>query len=225
MSIYPQIQEFPIYNPQGRYWVKLMYQGKERKIEIDDTMPCTLQNEFIFPKTNKLEELWPALITKAILKLYSHQLKKFISFREIGEISIIYSLTGYIPEHLRFNNNNSNMKNMLALTTSEDYFMKQAKYLMCYNNHEEDKKSKENQIMEYKENKEYGNYNNDNDLDLNKNTSLEGQDENDLKNIFSNMFSKLGTLKGNSNNNIGGNKFSNKVNFNPFKSKYYKNKH
>ena len=60
----------PVYNPSGRYWVKLYYMGKLRKIEIDDTMPCTKYDEFLLPKCESLEELWPALITKALIKLY-----------------------------------------------------------------------------------------------------------------------------------------------------------
>jgi hypothetical protein len=35
-KIYPKKDGMPCYNPSGRYWVKLYYQGKERKIEIDD---------------------------------------------------------------------------------------------------------------------------------------------------------------------------------------------
>jgi hypothetical protein len=36
-KIYPQNSEgIPIYNPSGRYWVKLYFQGKARKVEIDD---------------------------------------------------------------------------------------------------------------------------------------------------------------------------------------------
>jgi len=38
-KIYPQKDGQPVYNPTGRYWVKLYFQGKERKIEVDDLMP------------------------------------------------------------------------------------------------------------------------------------------------------------------------------------------
>jgi hypothetical protein len=38
-KIYPQKEGVPVYNPSGRYWVKLYYRGKERKIEVDDKMP------------------------------------------------------------------------------------------------------------------------------------------------------------------------------------------
>ena len=38
-KIYPQQDGAPLYNPNGRYWVKLYFMGKERKIEIDDRIP------------------------------------------------------------------------------------------------------------------------------------------------------------------------------------------
>jgi len=34
-KIYPQQDGIPIYNKSGRYWVKLYYMGREKKIEID----------------------------------------------------------------------------------------------------------------------------------------------------------------------------------------------
>ena len=36
-KIYPQEHGVPIYNPKGKYWVKLYHLGKLRKIEIDDS--------------------------------------------------------------------------------------------------------------------------------------------------------------------------------------------
>lgn len=39
-KIYPQENGAPVYNPDGRYWVKVYFMGKERKIEVDDRVPC-----------------------------------------------------------------------------------------------------------------------------------------------------------------------------------------
>lgn len=106
--IYPQKDGIPVYNPTGRYWVKLFHMGKFRKIEIDDRMPCSKFDEFLLPRSENIEELWPALLTKAIMKLYSYRSNRIKYMKEkwsneVGDISFLYSLTGYIPEHLNLN--------------------------------------------------------------------------------------------------------------------------
>jgi hypothetical protein len=106
--IYPQKNGIPIYNPAGRYWLKLFHMGKYRKIEIDDRMPCTKFEEFIFPYCENIEEIWPALITKGILKLNSYKnvkikYKQENILQEKSDIGIFYTLTGFVPEHLNIN--------------------------------------------------------------------------------------------------------------------------
>ena len=77
--------------------------GKYRKIEIDDRMPCGKNDELLLPKCENDEEIWPAIITKAILKLFSYKFKCDDYFYEqIGDSSIIYALTGYIGEKLNY---------------------------------------------------------------------------------------------------------------------------
>lgn len=98
-KIHPQRDKIPVYNPNGRYWVKLYHMGKLRRIEIDDMMPCSIYDEFCLPRTEKLEELWPAIITKALIKLYSY---KNHSGEEIGDCAPFYALTGYIGERIFF---------------------------------------------------------------------------------------------------------------------------
>jgi len=106
--IYPQKDGMPVYNPIGRYWVKLFHMGKFRKIEIDDRMPCSKFDEFLLPRCENLDELWPAILTKAIIKLFSYKTNKMRYakekfYSEVGDISILYSLTGFVPEHLNLN--------------------------------------------------------------------------------------------------------------------------
>ncbi len=107
--IYPQKDGVPVFNPVGRYWVKLFHMGKYRKVEIDDRMPCTKFDEFLFPRCESIEELWPALLTKAICKLYSYKVNKIKFLRdktvpyENSDVSVLYSLTGFVPEHLNLN--------------------------------------------------------------------------------------------------------------------------
>jgi len=116
--IYPQKDGVPVYNPIGRYWVKLFHMGKFRKIEIDDRMPCGKFDEFLLPRCESIDELWPAILTKAIIKLFSYksnrikfQRDKF--YNEVGDISVLYSLTGFIPEHLNLNFINEGKKIVL----------------------------------------------------------------------------------------------------------------
>ncbi len=88
-----------VYNPNGVYWIKLFHMGKYRKIEIDDRMPCNKNDDLLTPRCESLEEIWPALISKALLKLFSYKYKQHDYFcEEIGDISIMYALTGYIGE-------------------------------------------------------------------------------------------------------------------------------
>jgi len=100
-KIYPQENGIPIYNPRGQYWVKLFHMGKYRKIEIDDRMLCGKNDELLMPRCENLDEVWPALISKALLKLFSYKYKlQDYFYEEVGDTSIIYALTGYIGEKI-----------------------------------------------------------------------------------------------------------------------------
>ncbi len=102
LNIYPQKDNIPCISKSGKYWIKLYFMGKPRKIEIDDLMPCNKNEDFILPSCYKLSELWPALLTKAIFKIHSY--KRMSTFtEEVGDISIIYNLTGYICEKIPTN--------------------------------------------------------------------------------------------------------------------------
>lgn len=73
--------------------------GKPRKVEIDDLMPVDKNDEIILPKCENLEELWPAIITKAVIKLFSYKYKSNAKPENIvGDIQIINSLTGYFSD-------------------------------------------------------------------------------------------------------------------------------
>ena len=95
-NIYPQKDGIPIYNPKGKYIIKLYLMGKERKVIIDDKIPFTCDDEFVFPGCEKVEEIWPILFTKALIKLniYKHRHPNFYKQEEFTDISVIYNLTG-----------------------------------------------------------------------------------------------------------------------------------
>ena len=95
-NIYPQKDGVPIYNPKGKYIIKMYLMGKERKIIIDDTIPFSNDDEFIFPGTEIIEEIWPVLFTKALIKLniYKYRHPNYFRKEEFTDISFIYNLTG-----------------------------------------------------------------------------------------------------------------------------------
>ena len=94
-----------MYNPSGRYWVKLYYMGKEKKIDIDDKIPV-IYGKSLFAKSVKETEIWPIILTKALIKLnstrWNDEKAKEI---EVGDGSIIYALTGYVPEIINLSSN------------------------------------------------------------------------------------------------------------------------
>ena len=95
-NIFPQKDGIPVYNPKGKYAIKLYLMGKERKIIIDDSMPFTYDDESIFPGCEDICEIWPSLLTKALLKLniYKYRHPYYYKNEEFNDISFIYNLTG-----------------------------------------------------------------------------------------------------------------------------------
>jgi len=106
--------------------------GKQRKIVIDDAVPCTKTGEMLLPRTENSEEIWPAILTKALLKLFSYKFKAILyTIHEIGDLHIIYALTGYIPEQVNFDkmlNGNENSEN-LKEKNEENKFLKMQEIL------------------------------------------------------------------------------------------------
>lgn len=103
--IYPQKDGIPQFSSSGRYWVKLNFQGKERKVEIDDRMPVNYSNLPLFPKSENIFDLWPLIISKALYKLFSFKWVEDPNAKnfdvEAGDGSIMYALTGLVPETIR----------------------------------------------------------------------------------------------------------------------------
>ena len=163
-KIYPQKNGVPIYNKNGHYIVKLYHMGKLRIVEIDDRMPVSHNDEFFLPRCDSLEEIWPALLTKALIKLYSY---KIISnkFYEIGDSEPFYALTGYIPTLLKeIKIKNINNKNMQQDNHNQSKII------------ETDSK-KDEESNKDNNNKEKNNENNNKNEDNNLNDSLENNKE------------------------------------------------
>ena len=176
-KIYPQKNGVPYYNKNGHYIVKLHHMGKLRAIDIDDRMPLSDRDEYFFPKCESLEELWPALLTKALLKLYSY---KIISskFKEIGDPEPFYALTGYIPTLLKeINIGNKNAKKKFKIGGN----LQQSKIEEIDSKRDESSNNKENKEIPKENNNINENINDNNNEDNVNNKSQEEKENDDLE--------------------------------------------
>ena len=60
-----------LYNPAGKYAVKLFFMGCWRKVLVDDNIPFDSFGRPLLPVSTNSLELWPLLLSKALLKIAS----------------------------------------------------------------------------------------------------------------------------------------------------------
>ena len=134
-NIYPQKNGNPIYNPSGHYIIKLYFMGKPRRIDIDDRIPCNINGEYILSKCEDLNEIWPALFIKALLKLNIYKVRHplYEKKEENIDISYIYALTGYHIQMLKYINLESEIENLLQNNINDDNYINKKKYILCLN--------------------------------------------------------------------------------------------
>ena len=109
--------------------------GKPRRIDIDDRIPCDKNGEFIFPRCETLNEIWPAIFTKALLKLNVYKVRHpfYSRYEENVDTSYIYALTGYHSEIIENCDNEEKIENILSSNINDDNYINKKKYLLCLN--------------------------------------------------------------------------------------------
>lgn len=97
--IYPQGEDgVPLFNPHGKYIVRLYVQGRWRQVLIDDVVPAGNSNvsgsfAAVLPSSGLPGVLWPQLLAKALLRAFQADLSQPM-------LPAITALTGWLPFRL-----------------------------------------------------------------------------------------------------------------------------
>ena len=137
-AIYPQVAETrkPIYNPAGKYAVKVFLAGKWRMLLVDDTVPLGPYEEPLLLTSPNTGELWPTILAKAVYQLWdmvggreksdgapsshSAELEETANFTAFA----FYVLTGWLPQSIASNADVERLMSLgVTLKEVDDYMV------------------------------------------------------------------------------------------------------